>query len=141
MLSKLELPTFGWGKAVEMVWTSCLAAVLAFALTIIIGISGVAAHELHGVNYNNWTNNKKESCCNNQDCKPISDENVQYSPDVRVRVEGTWCKVHPHHYLEKGNAPDWSTAHVCVRVGGTDESGYVAPVCDRLLCFQPKPLF
>lgn len=96
------------------------------------------------VNYTDWVNKNDRGCCDRQDCRPIKDDDVQMSPVTKVRVEGEWCPVLPHHYLKKGNAPDWSSAHVCVQIDFGWE--YQAEnqhdsKCWRLLCFQPKPMF
>ena len=115
-------------------------SVIVILLALILGMLVVNArsHEAHGVNYNNWVNGLDKGCCNNQDCRAIGDDDVKYSPTVVVQIEGQWCPVLSHHYLKKGNAPDWSSSHVCVQVKGmyTPEDP-----CARLLCFQPKPLF
>lgn len=89
--------------------------------------------------YTNWTNRQGVNCCNNQDCAPLSEYHERTTAiGVEVLVEGAWCPIRAEHYLQQGNAPDWSTAHVCVRKQYILHS--VSP-CDRLLCYQPKPLF
>jgi hypothetical protein len=97
------------------------------------------------VNYSEWTNGLGKGCCNNQDCRPAKDAEVRYSPRVEVMVEGKWCEVKSHHYLKKGNAANANVAHKCVQVSYRgDDMGGPQPEddpCDRLLCFQPKPLF
>jgi hypothetical protein len=121
-------------------WLAALAAVLL--------LTPVGAHELHEgpqqhVNYSNWKNNADRGCCNDHDCRPISDADVVMSTKTEVRVEGEWCPVLPQHYLKTGNAPDWSSAHVCVQktfINGVEIKPPGSP-CRRLLCFQPKPLF
>jgi hypothetical protein len=120
-------------------WLAAFAAAMTF--------SPLHAHELHQghehVNYSNWKNKADRGCCNNYDCGPIEDKDVHMSPVTEVKVDGEWCAVLPHHYLQTGNAPDWSSAHVCVQrtfVNGVE----VKPsgsACQRLLCFQPKPMF
>jgi hypothetical protein len=124
---------------------------LALLLLVLAFPLGAQAHELtqghQHVNYSNWKNRKvptPQGCCNNQDCRPISDENVdERGAEVQVRVEGQWCPVKPHHYLSTGNAPDWTTAHVCVEnkynsseYGETEDK---RSPCERLLCYQPRP--
>lgn len=116
------------------------------AATILLCLlaSPTTAHEVklpsgNTVNYQNWVNGLDHGCCNNQDCRPIADAQVRMSPRVEVNIEGHWCPVLPHHYLKRGNAPDWSSAHVCVRIGYGEERATSSP-CERLLCFQPKPL-
>jgi hypothetical protein len=79
-----------------------------------------SAHEVHHkghiLDYSKWKNKLDKGCCSSNDCGQAKDEDVKYSPIVQVRVEGQWCEVKPHHYLKDGaNAPDWSTAHMCVR--------------------------
>jgi hypothetical protein len=99
-----------------------------------------AGHEF----YQNWINGKDQGCCNNQDCGKLADEDErEVGGQVQVRVKGEWCPVKPHHYLKKGNAPNWQTAHVCVLrplVGEDGEKDFRSP-CDRFVCYQPKPLF
>lgn len=93
-------------------------------------------HAQHHPSYQNWTNQNDRGCCNNLDCGALaeSNERVTAAGATEVRIDGEWCPVKPHHYLKKGNAPDWSTSHVCVT------QAYSGPsVCDRLLCYQPKP--
>lgn len=109
--------------------------------------TGAHAHEIkwdgESVNYSNWRNGQDVSCCNNQDCNPQPDREVRYSPRVEVRVEGEWCEVKPHHYLKRGNAANANVAHVCVQkvyADGVEVQAQGSP-CERLLCFQPKPLF
>jgi hypothetical protein len=104
-----------------------IALYLIFSAVWIWGM--VRAHD----GYSSWQNKNNVSCCNNLDCAPIDDENVtEVGHDIAVRIFGSWCLVRPHHYLSTGNAPDWSTAHVCV-------ARTAVPICERLLCFQPKP--
>jgi hypothetical protein len=83
-------------------------------------------------------NQENRSCCNNEDCRTLeeADERTTATGGIEVRVFDRWCPVKPHHYLKSGNAPDWSTAHVCV---AKNQAWHVIPVCDRLLCYQPKP--
>lgn len=95
--------------------------------------------------YKDWTNRGGQGCCNDHDCDRVADEDVKDNKThVEVRIKGEWCEVKPHHYLRTGNAPDWSSAHVCVQ---KSNHLYNAPqslrgtVCHALLCFQPKPQF
>lgn len=134
---------------------ACWLAIFMLACVFVVSLTflktGKAwAHELHHheatVNYNNWVNNEDKGCCNNQDCRPAADTEVRYSPRTEVKIEGKWCPVLSKHYLKKGNAPDWNTNHVCVRIeyAGDDMGGTPAPAtdpCERLLCFQPKPMY
>src|SRR5690349_2859013 len=94
-------------------------------------------HQQHHPVYQNWVNKHDKGCCNNQDCGELRDEDERANGEaVEVRIEGQWCPVQSWHYLKRGNAPDWSTSHICVQrhFGGTKTSA-----CDRLLCYQPKP--
>ena len=94
-------------------------------------------HHQHHANYQSWVNKQDKGCCNNQDCGELQAENERMTRDgVEVRIEGEWCPVLSHHYLKKGNAPDWSTSHVCVQKHSMMAS---VPACQRLLCYQPKP--
>ncbi len=112
-----------------------------FIATLALWPLGVLAqhnHHQHHAFYQNWVNKQNRGCCNDQDCGELRAENerITLAGTVEVRIEGEWCPVLSGHYLKKGNAPDWSTSHVCVQkqsvIGGV-------PVCQRLLCYQPKP--
>ena len=108
--------------------------------TLVVPNRAVFGHEIHKgaqhVNYSNWKNKLNGNCCNDSDCQPIADADVRMSNRTEVFIDGVWCEVMSFHYLATGNAPDWSTAHVCLSPNSGDESP-----CKRLLCFQPKPLF
>jgi hypothetical protein len=94
-------------------------------------------HHLHHAYYQNWVNKQDKGCCNNQDCGELKDENERMTRDgIEVRIEGEWCPVQAGHYLKRGNAPDWTTSHVCVQ---RNYSGTKTSACERLLCYQPKP--
>lgn len=95
-------------------------------------------HGRHHPNYNNWVNKEDRGCCNNQDCGELSEQNERATAagTVEVKIDGEWCPVLPHHYLKRGNAPDWSTSHVCVQKYSAMAN---ASACQRLLCYQPKP--
>jgi hypothetical protein len=87
--------------------------------------------------YKNWQNKNDVGCCDNRDCDKLADADERMSRGViEVRVGDQWCPVLPHHYLKKGNSPDWSVSHACIRPHTleTDTS-----ICDRLLCYQPRP--
>ena len=107
------------------------------------------AHELHHddttVNYTDWVNGLGRGCCNRMDCGPAKDEDVSYAGHVAVRINDKWCPVLAHHYLKKGGASNANYSHVCVQPEYlSDEYGNELPKvdpCERLLCFQPKPLF
>lgn len=94
--------------------------------------------------YKQWVNNAGKGCCNNHDCRPIDDESVRTNGRItEVEIGKHWCVVLPEHYLATGNAPDWSTAHVCVQALSlsTPHQSLSGSPCNRLLCFQPKPQF
>ena len=94
--------------------------------------------------YANWVNKAEKGCCNNTDCRPISDADVRIiGGSYEVDIGKEWCRVLPHHFLKTGNAPDWSTAHVCIRSNDITERkhGFMGSQCHRLLCFQPKAQF
>jgi hypothetical protein len=94
-------------------------------------------HHQHHAYYQNWVNKQDKGCCNNQDCGELREENERMTHGgIEVRVEGEWCPVQSWHYLKQGNAPNWTTSHVCVlkHSGATNVSA-----CERLLCYQPKP--
>lgn len=115
-----------------------MRAVLAALLLCLLCLPAAAedGHAMFHAYYQNWLNADGQGCCNNQDCHPIADKDVREVPTLEVRVGGEWCPVLPRHYLRTGNAPDWSTAHVCVLSNASYQ--YKSP-CERLLCFQPKP--
>ena len=94
-------------------------------------------HDQHHAHYQNWVNKQDKGCCNNQDCGELADGNERMTREgIEVRVEGEWCPVQAFHYLKRGNAPDWTTSHVCVQ---RPYSGAKTSACERLLCYQPKP--
>ena len=98
---------------------------------------GQQHHHRDHLNYKDWFNLRSQSCCNNQDCGQLDETDERTTgTSVEVRVEGIWCPVQAFHYLMKGNAPNWSTAHVCVQKQVVPGA---VPVCSRLLCYQPKP--
>lgn len=107
----------------------------------------VNAHELHGpngrhVDYRDWVSRDGKGCCNNQDCHPVSDTEVDRaataSPSgVAVKIEGRWCPVGRGHFLKSGNAPQWDSAHVCVKLSAATLEEAMDP-CKRLLCFQDQ---
>ena len=102
-----------------------------------LGASAQENHHLHHAYYQNWVNKQDRGCCNNQDCGELQAENERATASgVEVRIDGEWCPVQPHHYLKRGNAPDWSTSHLCVQKYSAMAN---ASACQRLLCYQPKP--
>jgi hypothetical protein len=95
-------------------------------------------HSQHHAFYQFWINKADKGCCNNQDCGILREEDERSaSKGIEVRIEGKWCPVLSHHYLKKGNAPDWSSAHVCVQKMWPNSPP--KDPCDRLLCYQPRP--
>jgi hypothetical protein len=87
--------------------------------------------------YKHWHNKNDVNCCDNRDCDKLADTDERMSRGtVEVRVGDQWCPVLPHHYLKKGNTPDWSVSHACIRPHAIASD---ASVCDRLLCYQPRP--
>lgn len=125
-----------------------LTALLIVALlaTTIALSSRVAAqtHDLHHAYYQNWVNGINQGCCNDRDCKELADaEERSVAGRLEVLIVGvgvvkdqvSWCPVLPHHYLRTGNAPNWSSSHVCV----TGTYGGATP-CEQFVCYQPKPL-
>lgn len=125
-----------------------LALAGALSLVLCVPAYAQANHERGHANYQNWINGRDQGCCNNQDCNALSplSERVR-AGQLEVRIEGEWCPVLSWHYLKKGNAPDWQTAHVCVahksRMDWESGESIEDPrgPCERLLCYQPKPLF
>lgn len=113
---------------------------IAFLALIALTVVALAQdnHAQNHVTYQNWINQADKGCCNDQDCGELVGENERNgSRGVEVMIEGQWCPVLAHHYLKKGNAPNWSTSHVCVQ----KQFAHSNPVhvCARLLCYQPKP--
>jgi hypothetical protein len=109
-------------------------------LALLLAATSAFSHDT----YTNWVNRAGKGCCNDHDCRPISDDSVKENGGiVEVELGKHWCPVLPHHYLKTGNAPDWSTAHVCIQalsLSAPLQSLSGSP-CNRLLCFQPKPKF
>ena len=112
------------------------ALLAALVLLWPVGLQAQEHHQRHHAFYQNWVNQQDRGCCNNQDCGELRDEDERNTGNgIEVRVQGEWCPVKAFHYLKRGNAPDWSTSHVCImkyRAANTT-------ACDRLLCYQPKP--
>lgn len=115
-----------------------LALILLFLLALYPLAHAQSNHaQHHTAHYQNWINQADKGCCNDRDCGELADENERTTAvGIEVKIEGQWCPVLAQHYLKKGNAPDWSTAHVCVRKPIYGEGSFV---CERLLCYQPKP--
>lgn len=125
-------------------WISIISAVISlamFALVMLLARTGRAEHNhdhhrFHAF-YQNWVNKDGKGCCNDRDCRTIADRDVLEVGGVTVvRIEGELCPVLTKHYLVKGNSPNWDSAHICV----LPKDGNNLSPCERLLCFQPKPL-
>lgn len=122
-------------------WLIAFAAICAISVCAMLAFMIVAHaqdhHRRHHAHYQNWVNKADKGCCNDQDCGELTDDNERTSRGMReVRIEGEWCPVLAQHYLKTGNVPDASVAHVCVlKQAPVDPK----PVCERLLCYQPKP--
>lgn len=100
-------------------------------------------HHSYHSHYQSWVNNAHQGCCNDQDCRPLDEKHERIRNNrLEVYIEGvgaakgtsSWCEVTSKHYLSKGNAPNASTAHVCV----TTFNGRKTP-CEQFICFQPRP--
>jgi predicted nucleic acid-binding Zn ribbon protein len=115
-------------------WMSVVALI-----ALIVHARAQEHHAQHHAYYQNWVNQADKGCCNNQDCGELADQNERATAagTVEVKIDGEWYPVLPHHYLKRGNAPDWSTSHVCVQKLYSDSPS--VPTCLRLLCYQPKP--
>ena len=113
----------------------------AAAMLVLIGSLPLKAqhnHHHHHADYQGWVNKANEGCCNNQDCGELRDVDERTSSGfLEVRIEGQWCPILSKHYLRSGNVPDASTAHVCAWLPHAKPG--VGP-CERLLCYQPKPM-
>lgn len=122
-----------------MVKTTVLVilAVCAF-LVLMKAAGGQENHHRHHANYQNWVNKANEGCCNNQDCGELDEKNERTTNGfLEVFIEGQWCPVLAKHYLKNGNVPNASTSHVCVWSEAMRPG--LSP-CERLLCYQPRPL-
>jgi hypothetical protein len=95
--------------------------------------------------YQDWVNRRGQGCCNDRDCRPLRAEHLRVERgrlEALVRGVGSaagqieWCPIEAHHYLRRGNAPDPSSAHICV----TAHYGGKSP-CAQLVCFQPAVQF
>ena len=102
-----------------------------------LGLHAQEHHHRHHAYYQNWVNQQDKGCCNDQDCGELKAEDERQTREgVEVRVDGEWCPVQSFHYLKRGNAPNWTTSHVCIV---KNRSSVNTSACDRLLCYQPKP--
>lgn len=124
-------------------WSWLLEIIVSYLITLAVLLLAIAIahgqhdhHRFHAF-YQNWINKDGAGCCNDRDCRTISDADVKETADgTSVRIEGELCPVLSKHYLQRGNAPDWGSAHICVQPRGDTN---LTP-CQRLLCYQPKPL-
>lgn len=108
------------------------------AMLLIPTAVAVDLHYLFHASYNSWVNRSGFNCCNDQDCRPLEDEEVRVGKvDYEVKIDGAWCPVLEGMYLRSGNAPNDQVAHACIRAANYSEDS----PCSRLLCFQPKPGF
>lgn len=128
----------GW--RLVSIWIPVLGIVGAFILILLLSSFALPQHNhaQYHPHYQNWVNRNGEGCCNDQDCGELPDNDERtVRGQLEVRVEGEWCPVLPKHYLRSGNVPNASVAHVCV----WDQRAQprMSP-CERLLCYQPKPL-
>lgn len=87
--------------------------------------------------YRNWSSQKIQNCCNNQDCRAYRDDEWRETDNGQeLLIDGEWCPVLQEHRLIRGKSPNWETAHACVRPKMPGSN--VAP-CDRFLCFVGVP--
>jgi hypothetical protein len=113
------------------------------SVLVFVAFSSISqAHDI----YHDWVNKLNQGCCNNTDCytldpgrKKVVDKTIYvYIQGVGgdARGKGEWCPVLPHHYLSKGNAPNGSSAHVCV-------SGFYKgkTTCEQFICFQDETAY
>lgn len=111
---------------------------LRLALLLALTTAGQAQHnhaQHHDV-YIGWINQAGRNCCNQMDCGELADADERTDNGIlRVKIEGEWCLVLPHHYLKRGNVPNAAVSHVCVQKYSMPGQSN----CDRLLCFQPRP--
>jgi hypothetical protein len=138
------------GKIAGLHWTIWLAIFIVGCVIFATQMSGRAhaqhRHEQHAqfhAFYQEWVNRNDKGCCNDRDCHPLneSDERQSAKGETEVFVKGlgiasgqsAWCKVEERHYLKKGNAPNWSTSHICV-----DMYSGITP-CTQFICYQPRP--
>ena len=124
--------------------TICVAALIFLQPAARADDPEPGSHALGHAYYLNWVNRDHKGCCNDQDCSalPESRQRTVEGGALEILVHGVgvakgqsaWCPVRSYHFLSKGNAPDWSTAHACV----SGHYGGKTP-CEQFICFQPKP--
>jgi hypothetical protein len=121
-------------------WLILAAVILGLFLLLLYPLARAGAqehHERHHDHYQNWVNQNGAGCCNDHDCGELAGDNERtVAGRIEVRIEGAWCPVLNHHYLKRGNAPNWASSHVCVQ---PNYAGVKTSPCDRLLCYQPRP--
>ena len=125
----------------QTAWRWAMLGVAILILVIFTASLALAQHNHSAghAQYSKWTNQNGAMCCNNADCGTLApEEEKQEDGKLLVKIEGQWCEVKPHMYLKTGNAPDWSSSHVCV---WPDYEGRGQSACSRLMCYQPRPLF
>ena len=115
-------------------------------LPILLIISPLLAHD----GYSDWTNQLRESCCEDRHCHPLDDSEVRTdSQNTYVKIADEWCEVKSSDYA-RGTSPDWSHAHICLQPA-SDLLCLSQPriclqrpldsPCERIICFMPKPDF
>jgi hypothetical protein len=73
-------------------------------LPILLIISPLLAHD----GYSDWTNQLRESCCEDRHCRPLDDSEVRTdSQNTYVKIADEWCEVKSSDYA-RGTSPDWS---------------------------------
>jgi hypothetical protein len=126
------------GKVFEWISSRPHIPIIVILIALTVAAAGQHNHAQHHAHYKSWVNKDGKGCCNNDDCGSLKEADERSSGGtIEVRIDGQWCAVQSRHYLKTGNAPDWTTSHVCV-------DKYPKPgqsMCDRLLCYQPRPLF
>jgi hypothetical protein len=98
-------------------------AIIASATVLLTTAGPVSAHEIAGMNYTPYKMpDGVTSCCNDQDCSPVSDfvETTDAGkPVVRLQIEGKWITVDRKKVVAE-DAND-GRAHWC---GKMDHGGY-----------------
>lgn len=131
----------GYAAAI-MIAAVLLCLLLIFAATASRGEQAHHHAQFHD-HYQSWANGNGQGCCNNSHCGTVDDTDLrEIGGQLELFVRGvgkakgqsSWCPVLRFHYLSRGNAPNWSTAHACI----TDYYGAKTP-CGQFICFQPKP--